>query len=57
MSKKELEKEALRKIAEAKKLDSERAHIEADAALCDLLIELGYGNVVMAWSDVDRLYS
>lgn len=37
--------------------DAEAAHGEADKALCDLLIELGYGFVVEEWRKVRKWYA
>ena len=37
--------------------DTEFAHILADAALCKLLIALGYPEVVAEWEKVERWYS
>lgn len=43
--------------AEKNNRDKEGAHIEADEVLCDLLIELGYQDVVDAWLKVDKWYA
>lgn len=37
--------------------DCEIAHIEADALLCELLRQLGYGDVVEAWEKVEKWYA
>lgn len=37
--------------------DEEAAHINADGVLCDLLISLGYEDVVNEWEKVDKWYS
>ena len=37
--------------------DQEGAHIDADVILCDLLTELGYGEVVEAWEKVPKWYA
>jgi len=37
--------------------DIERAHSEADAILCELLMKLGYVGVVRAWADVPKWYA
>lgn len=37
--------------------DVESAHASADRILCELLIELGYGNVVEAWEEVPKWYA
>jgi len=38
------------------KADTEGAHIEADAVLCQLLRELGYEKVVEKWYEVSKWY-
>lgn len=37
--------------------DTEAAHINADAILCELLIKLGFQKTVDAWSAVDKWYA
>jgi hypothetical protein len=37
--------------------DTERAHAEADDALCDLLSELGYAHVVAEFAKVRKWYA
>lgn len=37
--------------------DIESAHGDADDVLCDLLRELGYGDVVDAWLQVPKWYA
>lgn len=37
--------------------DIERAHIDADEVLCNLLRELNFDDVVEEWLKVDRWYS
>jgi hypothetical protein len=37
--------------------DVEAAHGEADQVICDLLTALGYGDVVVAYDDVEKWYS
>jgi hypothetical protein len=37
--------------------DYEQAHVEADKILCDLLRELGYGDVVDEWEKVEKHYA
>lgn len=34
--------------------DAKTAHVMADAALCDLLIKLGFGDVVRGWNRVPK---
>tara|TARA_R110002049_G_scaffold281333_1_gene460835 strand:- start:6897 stop:7079 length:183 start_codon:yes stop_codon:yes gene_type:complete len=47
----------LKRIAETGEGDIEAAHVEADAILCALLIELDCGEVVEAWQSVPRWYA
>lgn len=49
--------QALRAIRSAKNFDTESAHTCADKALCDLLIELGYEDVVTLWEEVPKWYA
>ena len=37
--------------------DTEVAHIDADDCLCDLLIELGYSDIVDLWVQVMKWYA
>jgi len=37
--------------------DTEAAHGKADDVLCDLLLSLGYKDVVEEWDKVDKWYS
>jgi len=37
--------------------DYESAHSNADGLLCDLLLELGYDEVVEAWDGVGKWYA
>lgn len=37
--------------------DAEGAHSRADNALCELLIALGYKDVVLAWRKVEKWYA
>lgn len=52
---------ALERLARANKLsdeqDEEQAHIEADDALCQLLIDLGYTDVIAEYDKVKKWYS
>ncbi len=50
--------EALLKLHEAKyNTDTEVAHSDADDVLCELLVDLGYGDVVDAYLLVDKWYA
>lgn len=50
--------EALLKLHEAKNNpDTELAHCDADDVLCELLVELGYGDVVDAFHQVKKWYA
>jgi len=52
------EEEALNKMKEAVKLhDTEMAHGDADDILCDLLVSLGYVEVVNEYHKVDKWYA
>lgn len=52
------EKEAIALLLEIQKDDyAETAHVTADRVLCDLLRELGYGNVVEEYEKIDKWYS
>lgn len=37
--------------------DTEAAHGDADRVLCDLLISLGYQDIVTAWKAVPKWYA
>lgn len=37
--------------------DTEEAHREADAILCELLSSLGCDDVVRAWDAIEKLYA
>lgn len=39
------------------KKDEMTAHIEADELLCDLLISIGYKELVDKWLEVDKWFS
>ena len=49
--------EALAKLRAIKGWDVERAHAEADDILCELLIALGYSDVVLAYNAVEKWYA
>ena len=44
-------------IEEQKSYDTEHSHSMADDILCDLLISLGYGDVVKEYEKIDKWYS
>lgn len=44
-------------LKEAKYKDKEMAHIFADDALCDLLIELGFDEIVNEYNTIDKWYA
>lgn len=54
-----LRENAIAKLKECQKksFDEERAHYEADGVLCELLIALGYQDVVDEWGKVDKWYA
>lgn len=37
--------------------DPEEAHVEGDQILCDLLVDLGYNEVVEEWEKIDKWYA
>ncbi len=37
--------------------DKEIAHIEADKILCNLLVSLGYADVVAEWNEIGKWYA
>lgn len=41
----------------AKDTDTEVAHVDADDVLCQLLSDLGYGDVVMAYRQIGKWYA
>lgn len=50
--------DALNDLAKlARSNDTEGAHIDADDILCELLLELGYNDVVEAYNLVDKWYA
>lgn len=51
------EDEAIQILKECQGDDPETGHIEADKVLCDLLISLGYQEVVNEWENVRKWYS
>ena len=54
---KKLSNNALKQLIDADKLDIESAHCDADQALCDLLTELGYHEVVAAYLKIEKWYA
>ena len=54
------EAQAIKKIQQCRKHyeeDWEIQHAEADAVLCQFLIELGYKKLVSEWKKVDKWYA
>lgn len=50
--------QAIASLKEWQKMkDPEPAHAHADKVLCDLLIQLGYGDVVAEWHKVEKWYA
>lgn len=49
--------EAIKKIQEAANNGTEEGHYDGDKVLCDLLILLGYKEVVDEWNKLDKWYS
>lgn len=48
---------ALKVLVRCAEFDPEAAHVEADKVLCNLLVSLGYEDVVEAWHKVPRWYA
>lgn len=44
-------------IAVSERNDPEMFHIKADDLLCEILTDLGYGDVVAIFNDMERWYS
>jgi hypothetical protein len=52
------EAEALLRLRDLQKgYDQETAHVEADAAVCKLLVALGYEHVVNEYAKIDKWYA
>jgi hypothetical protein len=50
--------EALEELAELRQSsDTEAAHVDADAVLCQLLSQLGYADVVTAYHEIRKWYA
>lgn len=50
-------RDAMRSLKEAKEMDRECAHIAADDALCALLNELGFDDVVEAYRKIPKWFA
>ncbi len=48
---------AIEKLKQCQDYDAERAHNDADDVLCDLLVALGYKDVVEEWVKVEKWYA
>ena len=48
---------AIRLLREIDTSDAEKAHKRADAILCALLNDMGYGKVVKAWQAIAERYT
>lgn len=49
---------ALSELSEiAKSSDQEVTHVDADEVLCQLLVALGYQDVVNAWDEIPKWYA
>lgn len=54
----DIREEALKRLEELQhSTDTEGAHVKADDVLTDLLWALGYDEVVMAYSRIDKWYA
>ena len=49
--------QAIERLTKAKALDTEAAHYEADMVLCQLLISLGYQDVVDEYAEINKRYA
>jgi len=49
--------EAIAKLKECDKFDTEIAHVQADDILCEFLTSLGYADVVAEWMQIDKWYA
>lgn len=47
----------MQEISEESKQDPESAHVKADDLLCEILTDLGYGDVVNIFNNMERWYS
>jgi hypothetical protein len=54
---KKLNEKYLTKIKECSKYDTENGHSEADSILCELLLELGYADVIEEFQNLEKWYS
>lgn len=53
----ELKKKYLEKIKECNNCDEEMGHVYADQALCELLRELGFDEIVEAYNKIGKWYA
>jgi hypothetical protein len=49
--------QALERLAALDGFDKEHDHVEADFILCDLLVSLGFEDVVEAFEAIDKWYA
>jgi hypothetical protein len=50
--------QAIEKLVECQQnRDTENAHLDADKVLCEMLISLGFKDVVNAWEPVHKWYA
>jgi hypothetical protein len=54
---KKLNDKYIKEMDKCFELDEENGHIEADGVLCDLLMTLGYEDVVNKFYELDKWYS
>jgi len=54
---KEKYKNKLKEIIKIGEYDPEEAHFRADKVLCEILKELGYGDIVELWEEVPKWYA
>lgn len=54
---KKLELEYIKKMKDADSGDTEQAHGQADDLLCELLVKIGYSQVIDEYNKIDKWYA
>ncbi|MFZ2809438.1 MAG: hypothetical protein WAZ60_23895 [Desulfosalsimonadaceae bacterium] len=57
MMNKKLELEYIKKMKDADSGDTEQAHGQADDLLCELLVKIGYSQVIDEYNKIDKWYA
>jgi hypothetical protein len=52
-----LVRDAMKSLSEAEEMSQEEGHIAADDALCQLLEELGFSDVVEVYRDIPKWFA